>query len=220
MLDALIDHKDDLGDRIADAVTADAKVGTCPKCGKDLVMKTSAKTRGSLIGCMGWPDCDVTYPVPSGVKVSPLEGEAAVCPECGPRASSASRSGASVRDLREPPVPHQLRARPQGGRMPHLCGRRQARRPHRPQVGEKRQALHPLHQLRRMRRLLPLPARASSRRPARCASIVARPSWWSRRRAALGASASTWTARLKSRNRPWARARGDGQGLGQEGRCR
>ena len=25
----------------------------------------------------------MTYPVPSGVKVSPLEGEAAVCPECG-----------------------------------------------------------------------------------------------------------------------------------------
>ncbi len=83
MLDALIEHKDDLGEAISDAVTADAKVGTCPKCGKDLVMKTSAKTRGSFIGCMGWPDCDVTYPVPSGVRVSPLEGEAAVCPECG-----------------------------------------------------------------------------------------------------------------------------------------
>ncbi len=83
MLDALIEHKDDLGEAISDAVTADAKVGECPKCGKDLVMKTSAKTRGSFIGCMGWPDCDVTYPVPSGVKVSPLEGEAGVCPECG-----------------------------------------------------------------------------------------------------------------------------------------
>ena len=83
MLDTLIAHKDDLGEAIADAVTADAKVGTCPKCGKDLVMKTSAKTRGSFIGCMGWPECDVTYPVPSGVKVSPIEGEGAVCPECG-----------------------------------------------------------------------------------------------------------------------------------------
>ena len=83
MLDALIEHKDDLGEAISDAVTADARVGACPTCGKDLVMKTSAKTRGSFIGCMGWPDCDVTYPVPSGVKVSPLEGEAAVCPECG-----------------------------------------------------------------------------------------------------------------------------------------
>ena len=83
MLDALIEHKDDLGDAISDAVTADARVGTCPKCGKDLVMKTSAKTRGSFIGCMGWPECDVTYPVPSGVKVEPIEGEAGVCPVCG-----------------------------------------------------------------------------------------------------------------------------------------
>ena len=83
MLDNLIEHKDDLGEAISDAVTADARVGACPKCGKDLVMKQSAKTRGSFIGCMGWPDCDVTYPVPSGVKVSPLGGAAAVCPECG-----------------------------------------------------------------------------------------------------------------------------------------
>ena len=78
-IDKLIEHKDDLGEEIADAVVADAKVGVCPKCGKDLVMKSSAKTRGSFIGCMGWPDCDVTYPVPQG-RISPLDG---VCPECG-----------------------------------------------------------------------------------------------------------------------------------------
>ena len=83
MLDALIEHKDDLGEAIADAVTADARVGSCPKCGKDLVIKSSAKTRGSFVGCMGWPDCDVTYPLPSGVRYEAIEGEGAVCPECG-----------------------------------------------------------------------------------------------------------------------------------------
>ena len=82
MIDTLIDHKEDLSEAIADAVTADAKVGTCPKCGKDLVAKSSLKTRGSFVGCMGWPDCDVTYPLPQG-RVEPLEGEAGVCPECG-----------------------------------------------------------------------------------------------------------------------------------------
>ena len=111
VLDELLKHTQELGDAISDAVTADARVGACPKCGKDLVMKTSAKTRGSFIGCMGWPDCDVTYPVPSGVKVSPLEGEAAVCPSAARRASSASHSARRPRDLREPHVPHQLRAR-------------------------------------------------------------------------------------------------------------
>ena len=83
LMDELIEHKDDLGEAIAGAVTADARVGACPKCGRDLVMKSSAKTRGSFIGCMGWPECDVTYPVPTGVKIEPLEGEAAVCPHCG-----------------------------------------------------------------------------------------------------------------------------------------
>lgn len=82
LIDGLIEHKDDLSEAIADAATADAKVGVCPTCGKDLVVKTSAKTRGSFVGCLGWPDCDVTYPLPQG-KISALEGEAAVCPECG-----------------------------------------------------------------------------------------------------------------------------------------
>jgi DNA topoisomerase-1 len=82
MMGGLIDHKEDLSNAIADAVTADAKIGVCPKCGKDLVVKTSAKTRGSFVGCMGWPDCDVTYPLPKG-RIEPLEGDAGVCPECG-----------------------------------------------------------------------------------------------------------------------------------------
>lgn len=82
IMDVLIEHKEDLGNAISDAVTADAKVGVCPTCGKDLVIKNSAKTRGSFIGCMGWPECDVTYPVPQG-KLEPIEGEHGVCPECG-----------------------------------------------------------------------------------------------------------------------------------------
>ena len=82
LMDELVEHTDDVSEAIADAVTADAKVGTCPTCGHDLVVKTSAKTRGSFVGCMGWPECDVTYPLPQG-KISALEGEAAVCPECG-----------------------------------------------------------------------------------------------------------------------------------------
>lgn len=78
----LIENKDKLGEDISEAVTADAKVGTCPKCGKDLVLKNSPKTRSRFIGCMGWPDCDVTYPVPGNTadKIEPMEEP---CPKCG-----------------------------------------------------------------------------------------------------------------------------------------
>lgn len=79
MLDSLLEHKDDLGEAISDAVTADAKVGVCPKCGKDLLVKTSAKNRSQFVGCSGWPDCDVTYPLPKG-RIEPVDEP---CPVCG-----------------------------------------------------------------------------------------------------------------------------------------
>lgn len=82
MMDDLITNKDKLGEDIADAVTADAKVGTCPECGKDLVVKNSPKTRSRFIGCMGWPDCNVTYPVP-GKTSDKIEATENPCPTCG-----------------------------------------------------------------------------------------------------------------------------------------
>lgn len=78
ILDVLIEHTQDLGDAIADAVVADAKVGVCPSCGKDLVVKHSAKTRSSFVGCMGWPECDVTYPLPTG-KIEAVDTSCEVC---------------------------------------------------------------------------------------------------------------------------------------------
>jgi len=79
--------------------------GTCPTCGRDLVVKTSAKTRGSFAGCMGWPDCDVTYPLPQG-KIEAIDGDGAVCPNAVHRASRYTPSAAArTRPASTPPVP-------------------------------------------------------------------------------------------------------------------
>ena len=79
LLEGLIEHKEDLGEAISDAVQADAKIGVCPKCGHDLLVKQSAKTRSSFIGCSAWPECEVTYPLPQG-KIQTVEEP---CPVCG-----------------------------------------------------------------------------------------------------------------------------------------
>lgn len=79
IIETLIPLKDEVGEILSDAVTADSRVGACPTCGKDLLLKSSAKTKSSFIGCSGWPDCDVTYPVPKG-KIEPVEEP---CPVCG-----------------------------------------------------------------------------------------------------------------------------------------
>ena len=78
-LASLLPHSEEVKDALADAVAADAYVGPCPKCGKDLQLRASQKTRGMFIGCAGWPDCDVTYPLPKGK----VESVPEPCPTCG-----------------------------------------------------------------------------------------------------------------------------------------
>ena len=78
-LASLLPHSEEVKDALADAVAADAYVGPCPKCGKDLQLRASQKTRGMFIGCAGWPDCDVTYPLPKGK----VEAVPEPCPTCG-----------------------------------------------------------------------------------------------------------------------------------------
>ena len=48
------------------------KVGECPRCGKDLVIKRS-RTGSRFIACTGYPDCDYAAPFSTGV----------LCPRCG-----------------------------------------------------------------------------------------------------------------------------------------
>ena len=111
--------------RLADAVAADAYVGKCPKCGKDLQIRVSQKTRGMFIGCAGWPECDVTYPLPKG-KVEAL-------PDPCPDVRHAPGEGDGV-PLQAAHAVHrsELRdeqgARRGGGRVPDVR-RRPARRP-------------------------------------------------------------------------------------------
>ena len=75
----LIEKAPDVGEALKEAGADDAKVGACPKSGHDLLIKSSPKTKGQFVGCSGWPECDVTYPLPQG-KIEPVDE---LCPVCG-----------------------------------------------------------------------------------------------------------------------------------------
>lgn len=77
-LGALIPKIEEVGEALKDAVNADSYIGKCPKCGHDLQVKHSFKTKGNFIGCANWPDCDVTYPLPEG-KLEVLDTPCEVC---------------------------------------------------------------------------------------------------------------------------------------------
>lgn len=79
VMDHLMKHVPEVGDALKAAADEDAKVGACPKSGHDLLIKYSPKNRAYFVGCAGYPDCDVTYPLPKNAKFAALEEMCAVC---------------------------------------------------------------------------------------------------------------------------------------------
>ena len=160
-MDDLLPKAAEVGEMLRVAGAGDAKVGVCLKCGHDLLVKSSAKTRGQFVGCSGWPDCDVTYPLPQGK----IEAVPEPCPACGtPQVKVIQfRSKPRVVCL-DPACDDQLRARGQRRRVRSLRRGRQARRPDRAALAAHAEALRALHQLRRVSDEL---STAAARRPGR-----------------------------------------------------
>jgi DNA topoisomerase-1 len=78
-------HEDKIGKELGEAIiqTHDDKsiVGKCPKCGKDLKILFSPKTRKSFVGCTGYKDgCKNAYPLPHNASFQRL---GRVCEKCG-----------------------------------------------------------------------------------------------------------------------------------------
>ncbi len=80
VLEELLPRVPEVGERLKEAGDEDAKVGICPESGHDLLIKYSPKTRSYFVGCNGYPDCSVTYPLPKNAKYQSSDEP---CPVCG-----------------------------------------------------------------------------------------------------------------------------------------
>jgi len=80
VINTLVPIAPEVGELLKSATDEDAKVGVCPKSGHDLLIKFSPRTRSSFVGCSGYPDCDVTYPLPKNAKYAAVDE---MCPVCG-----------------------------------------------------------------------------------------------------------------------------------------
>lgn len=70
----LADSRDEIGDHLRKSLKDDKRLGPCPECGEDLLVRNSR--HGSyFIGCDGYPDCENTLPLPSTGKPLILESE-------------------------------------------------------------------------------------------------------------------------------------------------
>jgi DNA topoisomerase-1 len=64
VFEELRDSREAIGDHLQESLKADRRLGPCPECGDDLLVRRSRQ--GSyFVGCDGFPDCRYTLPLPS-----------------------------------------------------------------------------------------------------------------------------------------------------------
>ncbi len=80
VVEELLPRVPEVADLLKGAIDEDAKVGKCPVSGHDLLIKFSPKNKTYFVGCSGYPECSVTYPLPKNAKYQAVEE---MCETCG-----------------------------------------------------------------------------------------------------------------------------------------
>lgn len=87
-------HEAEIGRRLADArrisIAEVRKVGRCPRCGGDLMIIVSKKTKKRFAGCSSYPRCDFSVPLPQRGSLQVLDKP---CRHCQQLVVLVRRSG-------------------------------------------------------------------------------------------------------------------------------
>jgi len=76
-LNVLSEHKDNIVKKIRESIRNSRILGSCPKCGKDLLIIIA---RSRFVGCNGYPDCRNSSPLPQHGMLQVTNN---VCKDCG-----------------------------------------------------------------------------------------------------------------------------------------
>src|SRR5215211_6969914 len=78
--DHLQSSETEFADIVWEGIRTDETLGKCPESGHDLIIRRNRKSRKRFVGCTGYPDCRVTYPLPQRGEIIPL---GTTCEACG-----------------------------------------------------------------------------------------------------------------------------------------
>src|ERR687894_347412 len=78
--DHLQSSETEFADIVWEGIRTDETIGKCPESGHDLIVRRNRKSRKRFVGCTGYPDCHVTYPLPQRGEIIPLGTR---CDACG-----------------------------------------------------------------------------------------------------------------------------------------
>src|SRR5215208_3512272 len=76
----LTESEQEFADIVLMVIRVDGTMGKCPESGHNLIIRRNRKSGKRFVGCEGYPECRVTYPLPQKGTIIPLGTE---CDACG-----------------------------------------------------------------------------------------------------------------------------------------
>jgi DNA topoisomerase I len=76
----LTEAEKEFADIVWDGIRGDETLGKCPESGHNLIIRRNRKSGKRFVGCGGYPECRVTYPLPQKGTIIPLHTQ---CDACG-----------------------------------------------------------------------------------------------------------------------------------------
>ena len=76
----LTESEKEFADIVWDGIRGDETLGKCPESGHNLIVRRNRKSGKRFVGCEGYPECRVTYPLPQKGTIIPTGTQ---CDACG-----------------------------------------------------------------------------------------------------------------------------------------
>jgi DNA topoisomerase-1 len=76
----LTESEQEFADIVWNGIRGDETLGKCPESGHNLIVRRNRKSGKRFVGCEGYPECRVTYPLPQKGTIIPMGTQ---CDACG-----------------------------------------------------------------------------------------------------------------------------------------
>jgi DNA topoisomerase-1 len=111
----LTESEQEFADMVWNGIRGDETLGKCPESGHNLIVRRNRKSGKRFVGCEGYPECRVTYPLPQKGTIIPMGTQCDACSSPEIKVLGGKRPWVTCINMDCPKKQEQREAKDEGG---------------------------------------------------------------------------------------------------------
>jgi DNA topoisomerase-1 len=118
----LTNSEEEFADIVWNGIRGDETLGPCPNCGRNLIVRRNRRSGKRFVGCEGYSECRVTFPLPQRGDIIPLGTQCDACGSPEIKVVGKKRPWVTCINMDCPKKQEQREAAKEGGERPSREG--------------------------------------------------------------------------------------------------